>query len=256
MSQYFEYIGQELHSKIMQAKAYITRHNPTTGALAEEVLRQFLKEHLPQLVSVNQGFILDKDGGISKQCDILIYDAHLYAPFYQVGGLVVVPAEAVIAVLEVKTSINKKTFHDVIRYFASFEALESHTRTYLFMFNAPKLALLHDYFDTYPHLDGRDDFDHDTFHFLPDEITGLDRSYHLERNYVIHDRDGAGYLSYFFEDLEGMEINALELFFLSLYRHVEAYITNRHAPRAALAPRDIYHKRQVKKVLGIDLFPM
>ncbi len=96
MSHYFDHASQELYSKIAQAKVYITRHNPTTGALAEAVLRQFLKDHLPEAVSVEQGFIIDSAGGLSKQCDILIYDSHRYAPFYRVGGVVVVPAEAVI----------------------------------------------------------------------------------------------------------------------------------------------------------------
>ncbi|MGU1849506.1 DUF6602 domain-containing protein [Pseudomonas aeruginosa] len=86
MSHYFDHASQELYSKIAQAKVYITRHNPTTGALAEAVLRQFLKDHLPEAVSVEQGFIIDSAGGLSKQCDILIYDSHRYAPFYRVGG--------------------------------------------------------------------------------------------------------------------------------------------------------------------------
>lgn len=48
MSQYFDHVTQQLHSKIKQAKVYITKHNPTTGALAEAVHRQFLTEHLPR----------------------------------------------------------------------------------------------------------------------------------------------------------------------------------------------------------------
>ncbi|WP_200902930.1 hypothetical protein [Pseudomonas fluorescens] len=54
MSHYFDHASQELYSKIAQAKVYITRHNPTTGALAEAVLRQFLKDHLPGAVSVSR----------------------------------------------------------------------------------------------------------------------------------------------------------------------------------------------------------
>lgn len=256
MSRYFEYISQELFSKILQVKAYITRHNPTTGALAEEVLRQFLKDHLPQVVSVEQGFILDKDGALSKQCDILIYDSHWYAPFYRVGGLVVIPAEAVIAIIEVKTSITKRTFNEVLSYFASFEALDLKAKTYLFMFIAPKLGALRRFFQTYPHPGDYKQFDHDTFHFLPDEITGLDQSYYLKKSYVIHDADAVGYLSHFFEDLKGTPINALEQFFLSLYSHIETYIMEHHAPRKELIPRNTYHQHRATAVSGIDLFLM
>lgn len=123
MSRYFDHLADQLASKISQAKVYITKHNPSTGALAEAVLREFLQEHLPGQVRAEQGFILSPDGGLSKQCDILIYDAHRYAPFYRAGAVVVVPVEAVIAVIEVKTSINKRAFEEVIKYFEAFDSV-------------------------------------------------------------------------------------------------------------------------------------
>lgn len=257
MSHYFDHVSQELHSKIAQAKVYITRHNPTTGALAEAVLRQFLKEHLPGAISVEQGFIVDTAGGLSKQCDILIYDSQWYAPFYRAGGVVVVPVEAVIAIIEVKTSINRASFHDVIRYFKSFENLALKAKTYLFMFNAPTLETVSRHFHTYKHPGDYQEFDHDTFYFLPDEITGLDHSYHLQKGSVIHDRDAIGYLSYFYQDYEGTEINALERFFLSVYAAVEQHLTTQHQSSARLAPRAAYHSSQpTNSIFAIDLFPM
>lgn len=257
MSHYFDHVSQELHSKIAQAKVYISRHNPTTGALAEAVLRQFLNDHLPGAVGVEQGFIIDKEGGLSKQCDILIYDSHWYAPFYRVGGVVVVPAEAVIAIIEVKTSINKVAFHDVISYFQSFESLRLEAKTYLFMFNAPTLGTVSRHFHTYRHPGDYQEFDHDTFHFLPDEITGLNHSYHLQKGSVIHDRDAIGYLSYFYQDHEGTEINALERFFLSVYATVEQHLARHHLSPSSLAPRAAYHSSKASNsIFAIDLFPM
>ncbi|HEP8970178.1 TPA: hypothetical protein VDU83_002515 [Pseudomonas aeruginosa] len=257
MSHYFDHVSQELHSKIAQAKVYITKHNPSTGALAEAVLRQFLKEHLPGGVGVEQGFIVDSLGNLSRQCDILIYDSHLYAPFYQAGGLVVVPVEAVIAIVEVKTSINRRAFHDVIDYFKSFERLRLQAKTFLFMFNAPTLRRVSHHFHSYQHPGEYQEFDWDTFHFLPDEITGLDHSYHLQKAEVIHDRDGVGYLSHFYHDAEGTAINALERFYLSVYAAVEQYLNSKLPPTAQLAPRDAYHdSRASHSIFAIDLFPM
>lgn len=255
MSQYFDHVTQQLHSKIRQAKFYVTKHNPTTGALAEAVLRQFLQEHLPNGVSVEQGFITSPDGGLSKQCDILIYDSQRYAPFYRAGEMVVVPAEAVIALIEVKISLNKNGFCDVIKYFQSFGTFGCHFRTYLFMFNAPRLQTIDSWFHSYPHPGRHKEFDHDTFQVLPDEITGLDSSYHLKKDYVIHTRDAMGYLSYFYEDQEGTAISALELFFLSVYRVVEEHI-QAHT-RVRLVPRADYHNnRASRSIAAIDLFPM
>lgn len=75
MSNYFELVSQELLIKLAQVKSFITKHNPTIGVLTEEILRDFLKTHLPNFVSVEQGFIMGDDGMLSKQCDILIYDS-------------------------------------------------------------------------------------------------------------------------------------------------------------------------------------
>ncbi|KPW40964.1 hypothetical protein ALP45_00051 [Pseudomonas coronafaciens pv. atropurpurea] len=255
MSRYFDHVTQQLHSKIEQAKVYIRKHNPTTGALAEAVLRDFLKDHLPRGVSVEEGFIISSEGWLSKQCDIIIYDSHRYAPFYRAGQLVVVPVESVLAVIEVKTSINKTRFNDVIRYFKSFEAESWKWRTYLFMFNAPGLGLVDDWFQTYPHPGPHKEFDHDTFGFLPDEIIGLDSSYQLKKGYVITDRDGVGYLSYYFKDQEGASIGALELFFLSVCEVVEAHLQAHTAEK--LPPRRDYHpRRPLHSFSAIDLFPM
>ncbi|MNG14515.1 hypothetical protein D3C84_982730 [compost metagenome] len=144
----------------------------------------------------------------------------------------------------------------MIDYFNSFKALEMDPKTYLFIFNAIKLSSLSKYFANYPHPGDYKEFDHDTFHFLPDEITALDGSYHLAKSSVIHDRDAMGYLSYFFDDLKGTEINALEQFFISIYSHIEDYIKAHNAGAAALTPRAAYHQRKVTSIAGIDLFAM
>lgn len=255
MSKYFDHVTQQLHSKIQQAKAYITKHNPTTGALAEAVLREFLREHLPCGVGVEEGFIIGPDGWLSKQCDIIIYDSHRFAPFYRAGQLVVVPVESVLAVIEVKTSITKPVFYDVIRYFESFKTVSAEFKTYLFMFNAPGWERVDMWFHQYPHPGRHKEFDHDTYHWLPDEIVGLDSSYLLRKSYVIIDRDGLGYMSYFYKDQEGSPISALELFFLSVYEVVEVHLGA--CSKQALPPRSQYHQKGgLTSIAAIDLFSM
>lgn len=255
MSQYFDNVAQQLHSRIQQAKVFITRHNATTGALAEAVLREFLQDHLPRGVSVEEGFIIDAEGGLSKQCDIIIYDSHHYAPFYRAGQVVVVPAEAVIAVIEVKTSINKTRFNEVIRYFASFAQFQASFKTYLFMYKSPALKHLNQWFHSYPHQGDQEAFDHDTFQSLPTEIIGLTQSYRLQRDYVVTDRDYMGYTSWFYKDEKGVSIGALELFFLSIYRVVEDRLQSHSS--SEIPRRFRYHsERETAKVAAIALFEM
>jgi len=107
---------------------------------------------------------------------------------YRVNDIVVVPSESVLAVIEVKTTITKNIFHKVIDYFKSFDYLPN-AKTYLFIFNSKSIDKIGDYFHSYKHEGDYQLFDHDTFQFLPDEITGINESFHLCKDSVITDRD-------------------------------------------------------------------
>lgn len=254
MSNYFECVSQELLGKLAQIKSYITKHNPTIGVLTEEILRNFLSNHLPNAVSVEQGFILHDDGELSKQIDILIYDSQSYAPFYRVNDIVVVPAESVIAVIEVKTTITKQIFHSVIDYFKSLKYLPN-AKTFLFVFNSKDISHIDSYFHSYKHDGDYQIFDYDTFQFLPDEITGINSSFHLKKDCVVIEKDMIGYSSWFYEDAEGTEINALQHFYLSVYGLVESYIS-KHNTNEKLKSRSDYHQMKFNSFMAIELFDM
>lgn len=254
MSRYFEFVSQELLIKLDQIKFYIKKHNPTIGVLTEEVVRGFLKNHLPSLVGVEQGFIANTSGGLSKQCDIIVYDSQSFAPLYRVNDIVVVPSESVIAVIEVKTTINKSIFHGVIDYFGSFDYLPN-AKTYLFIFNSGRMDKIGDYFTSYKHKGSYQSFDHDTFRCLPDEITGINDSYHFRKAYVITDADMVGYDSWFYVDGEGSDISALQLFFTSIHSHVASYIqkTYRNTKFSDHIERE---NLNTQSIVAIELFHM
>ena len=254
MTNYFELVSQELLGKLAQIRAYITKHNPTIGVLTEEIVRDFLSTHLPNVVNVEQGFILHDNGSVSKQVDVLIYDSQAYAPFYRINDIVVVPAESVIAVIEVKTSITKQIFHSVIKYFEALDYLPN-ARTYLFMFNSKELHQIDSYFHSYKHKGDYQLFDHDTFQYLPDEITGINSSFHLKKSYVTFERDMVGYSSWFYQDSQGSEINALQHFYMSLYGHVEHYLEKNYTTKK-LKKRSDYHQMNFQSVFAIELFDM
>lgn len=110
MVDYFRLVSEELFIKLNQVKTFIKKHNPTIGILTEEILRTFLQDYIPKGVSVEQGFVLNKNGELSKQCDIIIYDSELYSPFYRINDIVVVPAESVISIIEIKLLLISKFF--------------------------------------------------------------------------------------------------------------------------------------------------
>jgi hypothetical protein len=223
MEQYYHLISEVLLNRLGQIRQFIKKHNPTIGLLTESVLREFLKEHLPKKVSVEQGFIQSLTGEISKQCDILIYDSQNYAPFYRINDVVIIPEAAVIAVIEVKTVMNKVIFKDTVVYFENIRKITL-ANTYLFIFNAPDIHQVGDLFLKYKHPGAYQLFDHDTFQYLPDEITGLSNSFHLKKSYITINRDAIGYDSWFFENHEGTEIGALQNFLTSINDAIEHYV--------------------------------
>ena len=227
MEQYFSLISQELLNKLEQVRHFITKHNPTIGLLTEAILREFLVTHLPKSVAVEQGFLMADDGSVSKQCDILVYDCLNFAPYYRINDVVVIPARSVIAIIEVKTTLNKSLFPGIISYFENIQQFcPCETRTYLFIYNAPPTDRLGSLFNTYKHPGEYQSFDHDTFYYLPDEITGLDLAYHFKKSLIAFDRDCMGYDSYFYQDQLGKPVSAVQIFLTSLYEVVQEHNKN------------------------------
>ena len=227
MENFFQQVALELMAKLGQVRQQITNHKPTTGSVTEEILRSFLKTYLPKQVSVEQGFIRNKNGQTSKQCDIIIYDSALYAPFYRINDLVVVPEESVIAIIEVKTTMNAARFQDTLDYFKALKTV-AFKHSYLFIFQAESVERIGRFFDAYKEKNGPYTYDHDTFQFLPDEITGIEDSYHLKKDYVDDGGDKIGYSTFYYADQEGTAINALQQFYLSVYGKVESCLSESH----------------------------
>jgi hypothetical protein len=67
-----------------------------------------LNTYLPKRYQAAKAFVLDADGNLSEQIDIVIFDRQ-YSPFlFSQDGACYVPAESVYALLEVKQDLNKE----------------------------------------------------------------------------------------------------------------------------------------------------
>lgn len=87
-------------------------HHQLRGQEAEKLVRQFLNDHLPKRFSAGAGFILDPRDVISKQTDVVIYDA-LNCPVYHASeDAAIFPSDNVAAVVEVKSTLNKQELID------------------------------------------------------------------------------------------------------------------------------------------------
>lgn len=247
---------EELLNELSQVKTFIKKHNPTIGTLTEEILRKFLTTFLPKGVSVEQGFIVNNEGELSRQIDIIIYDSQLYAPFYRINDIVVVPNASVLAIVEVKTTVKSKTaFHEIINYFYSVSKhVNSETSKYLFIYNSANVGRLDSYFHSFKHPGEYQKFDHDTFHYLPDVITGINSSFHLKKDYVTFDSDKMGYTSYNYLDNTDKDISSLELFYQEIFAKTFNYISKKRNMENIVD--SLKNDRKLKSIFAIELFDM
>jgi hypothetical protein len=92
----------------LKAAQQIVSHPGTRGSLAENLVREVIREFLPQRWAVGTGFIMDVTRGRSNQVDVLVYDQLTTSPVYRDGELVILsPGTARVAV-EVKSNLDKK----------------------------------------------------------------------------------------------------------------------------------------------------
>jgi hypothetical protein len=87
-------------------------HSGTKGDSSELCWLEVLDSYLPQRYRAAKAFVLDSEGQLSDQIDIVIFDRQ-YSPFLlNQDNALYVPAESVYAAIEVKQDIDK----DVIEY--------------------------------------------------------------------------------------------------------------------------------------------
>jgi len=104
---YLSSISDEIRSQSNRID-YVIGHGQTVGNYREKLFTSVLSKYIPKKFHIATGFI----EGISKQIDIIIYDQHNYIPTFRDDDLVVVKKESVIAVIEIKSTLNAKTLKE------------------------------------------------------------------------------------------------------------------------------------------------
>lgn len=106
LSRILDLTSQELRFKFDRLRESL-EHNGVVGQEGEKIVATFLRERLPASIGVTTGEILDAEGGRSRQTDIILYDAARTPMLFsgEENDTHVVPAEGVLAVIEVKTRL-------------------------------------------------------------------------------------------------------------------------------------------------------
>lgn len=121
--EYFESFANEIEGKFNRVKMLVS-NNVASGNYHEEVLRTILRNFLTKRFSVKTGFIYKDKNEVSNQIDILIVDESSPAAYlFQEGDFAVVIPDAVVATMEVKTTLNASDWDKAVSNIASAKRL-------------------------------------------------------------------------------------------------------------------------------------
>lgn len=133
------------------------RHPGEKGQRRENALSEVLEDFLPRKYSVGSGEILAADGNISKQIDVIVYDALNSPLLANPAQSKIVPAESVYAVIEMKpdlkTSKDLQAAADNIRSAKKLSRaaiVDSHGGHHKNKCNTPMLGAIFTYKDHWP----------------------------------------------------------------------------------------------------------
>ena len=101
-------------------------HPGLRGSSAEEVVRDMLKLHLPSSLGVTVGEVVDANGNVSGQADVIIYDTLRTPMLFSSAkdSIHAVPAEGVVGVVEVKSRLQKKDIPQIVDHARRLAHLE------------------------------------------------------------------------------------------------------------------------------------
>lgn len=103
---------------------HLVPHRVSSGDYHEEIIRVTLRNFLPKRFSVKRGFIYSDDDRYSKQLDILIVDENKPSAYiFQEGDFAIVRPASVVAVIEVKSSLDAPRFSQAVRNIKSAKEL-------------------------------------------------------------------------------------------------------------------------------------
>lgn len=120
LDHYFESVYNKLEADALLFNRELP-HTSLVGSENENVIAEVIRQFLPPKYGVEvNALVLDRFGKVSRQSDIVIFDAERQASFFRK----VYPVEMVYAVIEVKTSMSSAEAKSTVDNLASVSELE------------------------------------------------------------------------------------------------------------------------------------
>lgn len=206
---------------ITEARHLFDKHKPSIGFVGEYLLRKSLHSLMNQSYGICQGFVIC-NGEISRQCDVIIYTKGKNSIHKSYGELKIVNAESVVAIIEVKSSISKETFHSTLKAFEQLYALRV-TNCFLFVYGTLSRRRMSDWLFSYkcPYLCTEQHlvtesylYDWPDMEWLPNSILALESNKYFKLGHISADNgDWGGYTALNIKDGKDATISCLQEFF-------------------------------------------
>lgn len=121
-------LGKSIQSATLQfaadfLKSDSFKHGATKGAEREGPIQEFLRHRLPSAFRVDKGEVVDLLGNTSPQADALVSDGLRNFPLVD-GDSVILPAEALLVVVEVKSLLNRGEVENILKAAQRFKDLK------------------------------------------------------------------------------------------------------------------------------------
>lgn len=84
------------------------RHSVVLGTSIENGWRHMLDKHLPWRYCVSKGFVVDAEGGMSDEIDLIIHDRQYSPLLFKHQEALYIPAESVYGVFEIRPALNAR----------------------------------------------------------------------------------------------------------------------------------------------------
>lgn len=136
----FTALDEEMRLKL-SSKIDEIYHPTAKGDEAELNWIGLLKTYLPERYKVDSGFVVDHEGSISEQVDIIIYDRHFTPFIFRGENVVYIPAEGVYAIFEVKPHFDQHNYDYAVKKLKSVRELKRTSASFAHILGKDKKEL-------------------------------------------------------------------------------------------------------------------
>lgn len=124
LPEYLSDVARDMRAKSASIRRDFASHRLSAGENREDLVADFLTNHLPRRFGVSTGMVISHDGVFSKQADLVVVDEQNNAPLYAATRNKLGPVEAVYALIEVKTTLGPGDLSDAVAKGRKFKSLQ------------------------------------------------------------------------------------------------------------------------------------